>query len=205
LPAAEYSRIGVFGGTFDPIHTTHCDIARVAAREARLDRIFFVVAARPPHKSGGVYASPEQRLAMVRAATAALPGMEASALELERDGPSYTVDTLREFEGLYPGADLFLIIGLDSLIELPGWREPQEIVRRAHLLAAPRPGECPEIPQELAGRHTLLPFKKTALSATEVRERIVAGEPFEHLVPPAVARLIQEEGIYHAHHQGPPR
>ena len=85
MAGASHSRIGVFGGTFDPVHNTHCDIARAAAKEARLDRVFFVVAAHPPHKTDGVYAAPEQRLAMVQAATADLPRMEASALELRRD------------------------------------------------------------------------------------------------------------------------
>lgn len=204
MAGASHSRIGVFGGTFDPVHNTHCDIARAAVEEARLDRVFFVVAARPPHKTDGAYATPEQRLAMVQAATAELPRMEASALEVHRDGPSYTVDTLRELKALYPGADLHLIIGLDSLIDLPTWRSPEEIMRQAHLLVVPRPAGPRQVPEELTGRYTLLPFEETALSATEVRERIMAGEPFGHLVPPAVERLIREEGIYHAHHGNPP-
>ena len=205
MAAASHSRIGIFGGTFDPVHNTHCDIARAAAKQARLDRVFFVVAAHPPHKTEGVHAAPEQRLAMVQAATADLPRMEASALELHRDGTSYTVDTLREFGVLHPGADLFLIVGQDSLLDLPKWRSPEEILRRAHLLVAPRPTGGREIPEQLKDRYMLLPFKETALSATEVRERIMAGEPFGHLVPPAVERLIREEGIYHAHHANPTR
>jgi nicotinate-nucleotide adenylyltransferase len=193
-------RIGVFGGTFDPVHNAHCDIARTARDAAHLDRVLFVVAGRPPHKTEGASASAEDRFAMVRAAIKDLPGMAASRIEIDRGGPSYTVDTLRAIERRYPGARLFLIIGYDSLLDLPKWRDPAGILARAGLLVVPRPGLATEVPAQFEGRYDLLPFRETPVSSTDIRERILAGRPFEDLVPAAAARLIRERGIYHAHH-----
>ena len=191
-------RIGLFGGSFDPVHNTHCDIARAALSDARLDRVFFVVAARPPHKTDGLCASIDQRLAMVEAAERAEPRMEASRVEIDRDGPSYTVDTLRHFHREFPDAELYLIIGMDSLLDLPRWREPEEIAALAEMLVVPRPGLDNAGPPELEGRYHMLPFDQTRLSSTEVRDRIASGEAFGELVPPAVERWITEKGIYNA-------
>ena len=196
---SEQERIGVFGGTFDPIHNAHWEIARAALKEARLDRIIFVVSAHPPHKHGGPYASAADRFSMVAAAIQPEPKFEVSRIELDRKGPSYTVDTLEEMRLLNPGAALFLIIGYDSLLDLPGWKDPEGILSRACILVVPRPNALREVPPALKGRYELLPFQAKDLSSTEVRERIAAREPFEQLVPPAVARLIHQRGIYGAY------
>ena len=188
----------MFGGTFDPVHKAHCDIARTALDAASLDRVIFVVAARPPHKDTGLHAGAEERFAMVQAAIAREPGMEASRIELDREGLSYTVDTLTALHAQHPAGSLFLIVGWDSLVDLPNWKDPQGILALARLLAVARPGMRTEAPADFAGRYALLPFVETALSSTAVRERIVAGEPFDHLVPSAVADLIRAKGIYGA-------
>jgi nicotinate-nucleotide adenylyltransferase len=190
-------RIGIFGGSFDPIHNTHCGIARAALREAALDRVYFVVAGQPPHKGKGTHASAQDRLAMVRAAIKDQPNMEVSTIEIDRNGPSYTADTLEEFGRRFPGARLFLIIGLDSLKDLPRWRRPDEIVALARLLVAPRPGLPRQGPPELEGCYDMLPFEEEDISSTEVRERIQRGEPLEDLVPAAVAEYIRGRAIYH--------
>ncbi len=104
------ARVGVYGGTFDPIHRTHLEIAQAAMRHAALDQVIFVVAARPPHKRGEVFASAEDRLAMVEALVSVEPGMAASRMELDREGPSYTVDTLRDLQAAHPDAALYLIV-----------------------------------------------------------------------------------------------
>jgi len=135
---------------------------------------------------------------MVQAAIAHEPGMEVSRIELDRGGLSYTVDTLTALHAEYPAASLFLIVGWDSLVDLLNWKDPRGILALARLLAVARPGMHTEAPLDFAGRYALLPFEETALSSTAVRERIVAGEPFDHLVPPAVADLIREKGIYGA-------
>jgi nicotinate-nucleotide adenylyltransferase len=197
---SKQERIGVFGGTFDPIHNAHIDIARAALAEAHLDRIIFVVSARPPHKQGGPYASPEDRCAMVAAAVQENPRFEISRVEIDREGPSYMVDTLDEIAKMHPDAALFLIIGLDSFLDLPKWKDPESILSRARLLVIRRPNLSDEAPIPLKGRYDVLAFPETALSSTEVRDRIVAEAPFEDLVPPPVARLIRERGIYRADH-----
>jgi len=195
----------VFGGTFDPIHNTHGEIARAALRTMALDRVLFVASAHPPHKPEGACASPEDRYAMVCAAIEGEPRFEASRIELDRNGPSYTVDTLGEIAGRHRGARLYLIIGFDSLVDLPKWRDPQGILALARLLVVPRPGPFRPAPPDLEEHYDVLPFRETALSSTEVRERILAGQPFEHLVPPAVAKAIRDRGIYRAHHPDPAR
>lgn len=197
----EQERIGVYGGTFDPIHQTHLDIARAALEHARLDRVLFVVAATPPHKRGGVFASPEERLALVEAVLAEEPRMEACRLEIERGGPSYTADTLRELEARHPGAQFFLILGTDSLLDLPRWREPEAILERARLLAVPRPEAAHDIPASLAVYCEMLPFEESAVSSTHIRQRLAAGEDVSREVPPAALRLIEEKGLYRADRQ----
>ena len=196
----EPRRIGVFGGTFDPVHNAHCDIARTALAAARLDRVMFVVSARPPHKGDRPFASAEDRYALVQAAVEGEPRFEASRIELDRGGRSYTVDTLREIARGCAGASLFLILGFDSLVDLPKWRDPEGIVSLAHLLVVPRPGPNCDAPPELTGHYDLLPFRETGLSSTEVRDRILGGEPFGHLVPPRVEALIRQKGMYRADH-----
>lgn len=192
-------RIGVYGGTFDPIHNTHLEIARVARRHANLDRVLFIVAARPPHKRHDVFAEAEDRLALVEAALAGEPGMEASRIEMDRRGLSFTVDTLREIHRRIPGADLYLILGYDSLVELPGWYEPEAILQQARLLAVPRPGVLPAVPPMLDGHFEQLRFEENNLSSTEIRQRIAAGDDISALVPGAAARLIHEKGLYREH------
>ncbi|MCX5770659.1 MAG: nicotinate-nucleotide adenylyltransferase [Candidatus Hydrogenedentes bacterium] len=199
-------RIGIFGGTFDPVHNAHLRIARAALDAGKLDLVYFVVAARPPHKQTVTHASPEDRLAMVRAAVEGDPRLHASDVELVREGYSYTVDTIQEFQRRHPGAELFLIIGYDSLLDLPRWRRPDHIVECCRLLVAPRPRMNEPPAPEFEGAYQILPFQETDLSSTEIRRRVAAGEPIEGLVPPAVERIIREKGIYQdANRRQPPR
>jgi nicotinate-nucleotide adenylyltransferase len=184
----------VFGGTFDPPHKAHLAIARTARREAGLDLVLFVVAARPPHKRR-IFVTAGERYQMVEAAVAGEEGMEASRLELDRGGPSYTADTLRELERIYPGAELRLILGQDSLVDLPKWRAPEEILERCRLLVVSRPGE-EGAPSELEGKYDLLPFRERDISSTEIRERLLEGRPLDDLVPEPVERLIRQRDLY---------
>ena len=194
--------IGVFGGTFDPVHAVHLRVARAARDTAGLDRVLFMVANVPPHKSGEVAASAEDRLEMVAAAVADEPGFEASRLEMDRPGPSYTADTLRSLHARRPDARLFLILGYDSALDLPKWREPGVILDLAELLVVCRPNCGRPLPPVLQNRATLLPFEEDALSSTEIRERLAAGGDVSGLVPPGALRVIREKGLYHARGQG---
>lgn len=189
-------RIGILGGTFDPLHKTHCDMASAASDALGLDLVLFVVSARPPHKTEGPYATAEERLEMVQAALDGEPRMKPCNIELGRNGVSYTDDTLRELQRIHPGADLFLIVGFDMLLDFPSWKNPKGILEKARLAVVPRAGMPEIIPRELMSYCQRIPFERTALSSTEIRRRIAAGESFDELVPRAVAGLIRRRGIY---------
>lgn len=189
-------RIGVFGGTFDPIHETHLSLARTALSQATLDRVLFVVSAVPPHKRAAVTLGPEERFALVSAALAGEPQMEASRIELEREGPSYTADTLELLAAAHPGAELFLILGMDATNDVPRWHQPERILARAKILTAGRPGQQLVIPPLLEGRCQVLEFPEQPVSSTEVRARLARGESVAGLLPPAVIAMIEEHGWY---------
>lgn len=188
-------RLGIFGGTFDPVHIGHLIVAQDAWAALGLDQVVFVPAAVPPHKRGRVQATPEQRLEMLRAATAGDPRFATSDIELRRAGPSYTVDTLRELRERDPTGVLFLLLGVDQFREFHTWREPDEIARLATIVVMSRGGaEPPELPREFA--YQWLPVTRVDISATEIRRRLAAGEPVKYLVPPAVEEMIRREGLY---------
>jgi nicotinate-nucleotide adenylyltransferase len=196
---SEAGRIGVFGGTFDPVHQAHIDIATAARDQAQLDVVLFMVASMPPHKRHEVEATAEDRFAMVEAALAREEGLEASRMELERNGPSYTVDTLERLRALRPGVTLFLILGEDSLGDFPQWHQPKRILDHAQLLIVPRPDSRTDIPDDILSRCRFLEFKERTVSSTEVRERLHAGDPVDGIVPLAVQKVILERGLYGAH------
>lgn len=192
----EPRRIGVYGGTFDPIHLAHIEVARAARDAANLDLVLIVVSARPPHKKDHTAATPEQRLEMVNAAVRDEPSIESCRIEIDRAGPSYTVDTLDALRARYPDAEWFLVVGEDSLIDLPKWRSPERILDRARLLVVPRPGIDSPPPAALEGRFDVLPFREHEISSTEIRRRLAAGESTDDLLPPRVRDVIDREGLY---------
>ena len=140
VQAATRPRVGIFGGTFDPIHVGHLAIARAALEAVPLDRVIFVLAKRSPLKGRAPVASEEDRLAMLTRCIADEPSFSVSRIELEREGPSYTVDTL---ETLASEGDLFFIVGSDALAEFPRWRSPERVAELATILVADRPGAPP--------------------------------------------------------------
>ncbi|HEX7243028.1 MAG TPA: nicotinate-nucleotide adenylyltransferase [Longimicrobiaceae bacterium] len=187
-------RIGVFGGTFDPPHHGHLIVAADVHAALGLDRVLFVPAAVPPHKRHTVQAPPGVRLEMVRAAVRGDGRFEADDLELRRPGPSYTADTLRALRERLPGTELFFMIGADNVRELPSWREPDEIVRLARIVAVPRGCESTEVDAPFPVLS--VPVTRVAISATEVRRRVAAGESIRYLVPDAVRGIVEREGLY---------
>ena len=189
-------RIGVMGGTFDPPHDGHLALARAAAAQLGLDRVMLVPAAQPPHKPGGATMPAERRIAMVRAAVEDDPVLEASAEEIDREGPSYTADTLERIAAGNPGADIWFILGADQLEGFPGWNRPERIVEIARLAVASRPGAGDPAMDFLAGavaagRVDVVDMPEVPISSTEVRARIARGEDVSQLVPPAVARMLR--------------
>lgn len=198
-------RLGLFGGSFDPVHNGHLALAESAARGLRLDGVWLIPTAIQPHKRGGPVASDAHRLAMVELAAAERPGLRACAIEIDRGGVSYTIDTLRAVRAEQPEAELLLLMGADTLRDLPAWREPAEVLRLATPAVAARAGEAPD-----TGVLTLLapaerirevaastfPMPPTPVSSSEVRRRVAAGEPIDGLAPPAVVRYLQAHRLY---------
>lgn len=187
-------RIGVFGGTFDPPHLGHLVVASDACEALGLGRVLWVPSAVPPHKLRTVQAPAEARLEMVRAAIGGDPRFEADDLELRRAGPSYTVDTLRELAARHPGDELVLLIGADNLREIPGWREPAEILRLARVAVLSRDGAG--VPPDAPIPAPAVAVPRVDVSATEVRRRAAAGETIRYLVPDAVRALVERRGLY---------
>ncbi len=203
--------IGVLGGTFDPIHWGHLAIAEEAREALGLARVLFVPAARPPHKAGIQVTRPEHRLAMLEAAVADNPAFAVSRLELDRPGPSYTVDTLETLgaEPAISGAGLWFILSTEALSEFPTWRRPDRILELACLAVVPRAGR-PElepswIEEALPGsaaRIRWLDGPAIDVSSSQIRARAAAGRSIRYLVPGAVAAYIAHHGLYHV---GTPR
>jgi len=192
-------RVGVFGGTFDPPHLGHLVIAEWARARLGLERVLFVPSGVPPHKRGRRVTAPEHRIAMARLAVRGNPAFGVSTLESRRDGPSYTVDTLRALRARRPGERLYLLLGEDSLEELPTWREPEAIRGLATLVVAARPGDGarPEPAGADSGRHLQwLDNPPIALSSSQVRRLVRARHTVRYLVPEAVRAYIERHRLY---------
>lgn len=200
-------RLAVYGGTFDPVHCGHVAIAQAALDAGAADRVLFMPVGQQPLKPGRAHAPGEVRVAMLAAAIASEPRFAVSRLELERPGPHYTIDTLRQLRQLEPEVEIAFLCGADQLASLPRWHEPLALLAEFTLLVAARPGQRPvaEIiadlgaagfPQELLARVTALPAPLLDISATDIRARVRRGEPLDGLVPPAVAALIAQHGLY---------
>jgi nicotinate-nucleotide adenylyltransferase len=187
-------RIGILGGTFDPPHLGHLVMASEACEALGLERLIWIPSAEHPFKRDRVRTPAETRLAMVRAAIQGDARFEASDLEMRREGPSYTVDTLRELTALHPGAELFLLVGADVVREMPDWREPMEVARLARIAAITREGEGIPDGSRLPTRS--VPVTRLDVSATEIRRRVAAGQTIRYLVPEAVLALIEADGLY---------
>ena len=194
-------RLGLLGGTFDPVHVGHLAAAQAAIGCARLDRVIFIPAATPPHRAPAV-APAEQRLEMCGLATEGDAMFEVSDVELKREGPSYTVDTIREFRRMHPGDALFLILGWDAARLFPTWHRPDEVRKLASVVVVARPGS--DAPREadlravgLEGDGVVMCMEPTPdVSASEIRRAVAAGESIAGLVPAAVERYIAAHRLY---------
>jgi nicotinate-nucleotide adenylyltransferase len=203
-------RVGILGGTFDPIHYGHLVVAEQVREALRLDRVLFVPAPRPPHKLDDDLATVADRCAMVRLAIADNRAFELCEIELRRDGPSYTVDTLAELVGEANRhgieRELWFILSTEALAGLSTWHEPVRLLELARLAVVPRPGS--PLPDRDARTAVLLDGEATqdridcvqtvplAHSSSDVRDRIAAGLSIRYLVPPAVESYIQDHGLY---------
>jgi nicotinate-nucleotide adenylyltransferase len=191
----DMQRLGLFGGSFDPIHCGHLLVAQAAFEELQLDRLFFIPAARSPFKPDRPLALDAQRTALIRLALAGETRCEVDEQELKRQGTSYTIATVRDYTHRFPGAELFYLIGADHVTKLNEWREAAELARLATFVAIPRPGEsAPMFPAPFRGR--VLTGFPCGVSSSQVRARVKAGLPIRNLVPGAVAEAIGNLGLY---------
>lgn len=191
-------RLGIFGGTFDPVHVGHL-VAAVNARHALgLDRVVLVVANVPWQKTGVRQVSPaSDRLAMVEAAVGDVPGLEASSLEIDRGGPSYTADTVARLHLDHPGAELFVIVGWDVSTELSTWERFEEVRQMATLVVVNRPGAPAPVGLVQQGwRLQEVAVPNLEISSTDLRARAADGRPLDYLVPQAAVHVIRQRGLY---------
>ena len=204
--AAASKKIGLMGGTFNPIHYGHLAAAEECRVRLALDRVLFIPAGEPPHKRRQSVTPAADRVAMVELAIAGNPHFELCRIEVDRVGPSYTVDTLAELRDLEgPTAELFFIVGMDSLAEIPTWYQPARIVELARLVAIARGGYAvydppllePRIP-DARERITLLPGPELTISSSDLRARVAAGLPIRYQVPESVEAYIRSQGLYRA-------
>ena len=188
-------KIGLFGGSFDPVHLGHLLVAQAAIEELGLDRLFFIPAAQSPFKPDSRPAPAPARLQLLRLALAGRTNCEIDEQEIRRGGVSYTIDTLCDYANKFPGTELFYLIGADHVAHLPEWRAPAELARLAEFVVIPRPGEtAADFPAPFRGRR--LKGFPLGISSLEIRSRLKAGLPVEPLVPPAVAEAIRTAKLY---------
>jgi nicotinate-nucleotide adenylyltransferase len=194
-------RLGIMGGTFDPIHYGHLFVAEEARARFALDRVLFVPNGAPPHKEEDLLTAAQDRYEMTRLAIADNPAFACTTLELDRPGPSYTVDTLTTLRDQYPSAELFYITGIDAIADILTWRHHAEIIRMATFIAAARPGFDlktlqDRLPTTYLERILLLGTTAQGISSTEIRERIRARLPIRYLTPEEVRNYIREHHLY---------
>ena len=189
-------RLGVMGGTFDPIHNGHLVAASEVAAALNLDQVVFVPTGNPtqkPEVTGG-----EHRYLMTVIATAANPRFMVSRVDIDRDKPTYTVDTLTDLKTTYPDAELFFITGSDAIAQILAWKEVQRLWDLAHFVAVSRPGHALQIPDVPVGTVTVVEVPALSISSTDCRSRVLKGEPIWYLVPDGVVQYIGKHGLYKA-------
>ena len=196
-------RLGIFGGTFDPIHFGHLRLAEEARERLALDRVLFVPNRVSPFKTDRMTTPPGLRLEMVRQAVADNPAFAVSALEVEREaGPSYTIDTIRALRAERgPKTEMYLLTGTDAVRDLPGWREPDALLALVRIAAALRPGVnesavVAALPPAWAARVAFIPMTALDISASDLRARVASGRSIAYLVPRAVETFVREHGLY---------
>ena len=199
---AKTRRLGIMGGTFDPVHLGHLIIAEEFWYRLRLDAVLFLPTSGPPHKSEQTITPIDDRLAMLHLAIDDNPHFAVSLVDAARPGPTYTADSLAILAQDHPGAELIFLMGLDSLRDLPTWHDPNRIARQARLGVAQRPGVEFELAAVLArvpeavGRIDFVDVPLIAVSSSDIRERVATGAPITYQVPATVERYILSHGLY---------
>ncbi len=193
-------RLGVMGGTFDPIHHGHLVTAEEALSQFELDEVVFIPTGQPWMKEDRHVSAAEHRYLMTVIATASNPRFTVSRIEVDRAGPTYTVETLKELRGSGQDVDLFFITGADAMLEILQWKDPEEILSLAHFIAATRPGyDIARFEKEAPTSHpnvSVMDIPALAISSTDIRRRVGEGLPIRYLVPEGVQMYIHKAGLY---------
>lgn len=187
-------RLGVMGGTFDPIHYGHLVAASQAASAFKLDKVLFVPTGEPWQKQ--TITDAEHRLAMTKLAIDGNSLFEISTVDVRRAGPTFTIDTLRDIHESNPEADVFFITGADSIAQIDSWKDSSQIWPLAHFVGVTRPGHSLEVPKSAAGEVSLLEIPALAISSTDIRARVESGKPIDYLLPNSVIDYIHANHIY---------
>lgn len=193
--SALVQRIGLYGGSFDPVHWGHLLVARAAEEELGLTRLFLIPTAFSPFKAGGPVAPGAQRLQLLRLALAGWTRSEVDEQEIQRGGVSYTIDTARDYAGRFPGAELFYLIGADHVPHLPKWREAHALAQLVEFVVIPRPGEPAAAPPPGFRLRHLAGFP-LGVSSSQIRHRVSQGLPVDHLLPSPVAEAVRNNRLY---------
>ncbi len=191
------SRVGLFGGTFDPIHNAHLEVARQSLAQMNLSKVILIPSKHPPHKSEEGMTEAEIRYEMVKLAIKGKEELEVSPVEINRKGPSYTIDTLEEMKEVY--GNIAFIVGADNLINIDTWKEPEKLLESCPFIVAPRGGILRgDFEKEIFEGKDLrfLNMSEISLSSTEVRQRIMEGQPVDGMVPEKVREFIRKNEIY---------
>jgi nicotinate-nucleotide adenylyltransferase len=189
-------KIGILGGTFNPPHIGHLIVAESIRDQLKLDKILFVPSYIPPHKLFSQVALPKQRLEMVELAIEKNRNFSASDIEIAREGKSYTVDTINSLISLHPASQLFLIIGMDNLMDFSDWKSPNEIVSNVELIVMNRPGYDTDVKSEFKKFATFVKVPNIDISSSDIRRRIKLGRSIRYLVPFEVEQYIVKKGLY---------
>lgn len=195
-------RVGIMGGTFDPVHQGHLLAAELAREEAGLDEVWFMPSFVPPHKANGAAAAPDERLEMVRLAVEGHPFFRVTDVEIRKGGTSYSVDTIKLLTDKHPNVDFSYIIGADMVMYLPRWHRIGDIVRQIGFIGLSRPGyelDPEQLPEEIRSKVTLVPMVRMELSSTDIRRRLGEGRTIRYMVPERVRAYIEGRGLYARH------
>lgn len=195
-------RLGVMGGTFDPIHIGHLITASTATYKFNLDKVLFIPTGQPPHKTK--VSDAEERFTMTLLATVTNPFFEVSRIEIDRIGPTYTVDTVKELKSLYPNVDLYFITGADAILDILTWRNVKEVMENVTFIASTRPGfDTSQVKEQIihlqdkhGGEIYFLEVPGIAVSSTQIRKWSEIGRPIKYLVPETVEHYIEKKRLY---------
>jgi nicotinate-nucleotide adenylyltransferase len=189
-------KLGILGGTFNPPHIGHLIIAESVRDQLKLDKILFVPSYSPPHKLYSQVALPTQRYEMVEIALEKNRNFSVSDIEIAREGKSYTIDTINTLLNIHPGTQLYLIIGLDNLMDFPDWKSPNDIISKVELVVMNRPGYDVEVKNEFKRYATIVKVPSIDISSSDIRRRVKMGRSIKYLVPFEIEQYILKKGLY---------